>query len=489
MPARHKLFAVERLLRERLAKARRQTFVGRAAERDRFGAALKAGVEPEFVVLSVQGEGGIGKSALLRMFADQAIEAGCEVTLVDGHDVRPNPEAFLRWVGPVVQAGPMIVLVDSYELLEPLDGWLREEFVPGLADGSLVVIAGRRPLSAGWLDDPGWRTQLRTIRLGPLDPDDATRCLATTGMPADVCSSAAAAVRGHPLALALVADVLATRGRAALEESLLGDPDVLAPLVSRLLDVAPDELHRRALAVCALARFTTESLLRDVLEITDVGALFDWLRGLSCTEAGKGGLYPHDLAREVLEADLRWRDEDRHSELLGRIMARTHRRIGAETGTARRERILDLLFQARNHPAAGRYWNWETFGAVTGEPADAVAPDELLDLVAHHEGPDSAAVAGRWLRSQPEAFTVYRRWGELAGMVAWVTLSGVDDDVRADPVAAAAWQYAGKQAPLAAGEQVLLNRFTVDRELHQAPCSPAVDLNSMINIELGSAGK
>jgi hypothetical protein len=53
--------------------------------------------------------------------------------------------------------GSLVVLVDTCELLEPLDDWLREEFVPGLSDGSVLVIAGRRPLPQGWLSDPAWR--------------------------------------------------------------------------------------------------------------------------------------------------------------------------------------------------------------------------------------------------------------------------------------------------------------------------------------------
>ena len=100
-----------------------------------------------------------------------------------------------------------------------------------------------------------------------------------------------------------------------------------------------------------------------------------------------------------------------------------------------------------------------------------------------HEGPESAAIAARWLQHQPEAFTVYRIRGELAGMVAWLTLTKADDDVRADPVAAAAWRHVEGHGPPAPGEQVLLNRFTIDRDLYQDP-SPAVDLNSVIHVEL-----
>ena len=38
--------------------------------------------------------------------------------------------------------------------------------------------------------------------------------------------------------------------------------------------------------------------------------LFEWLKNLSFIESNKWGLYPHDLARESLVADLKWRNPD-----------------------------------------------------------------------------------------------------------------------------------------------------------------------------------
>ena len=49
--------------------------------------------------------------------------------------------------------------------------------------------------------------------------------------------------------------------------------------------------------------------------------LRDWLRGLSMMELGRRGLFPHDLAREALAAELRWRHPERYAEI--------HRRAGA----------------------------------------------------------------------------------------------------------------------------------------------------------------
>jgi hypothetical protein len=254
-------------------------------------------------------------------------------------------------------------------------------------------------------------------------------------------------------------------------------------LVSRLLDGMPDEQRRSALAVCALARFTTEPLLRAVLEIEDANALFEWLRGLSCTEAGPLGLYPHDLARDAVVADLRWRDETRHRVLAQRINGYAHQRIGAERGRARQNAIFDLFFSVRTDPVSSRFFTWETFGSVVPEAIGAVDRSAVLELVAAHEGPESAAIAAQWLDQQPESFSVYRARGELAGMVAWLTLDDAAAEATDDPVVAAVWRHVARHGPLTPGEHVILNRFTIDRDIDRGP-SPATDMAALLHAEL-----
>ena len=63
-------------------------------------------------------------------------------------------------------------------------------------------------------------------------------------------------------------------------------------LVRRFLGTVPDLEQRQALVACALARVTTEPLLRAALDAADVRDAFDWLRDLSFVEAGPDGLFP-----------------------------------------------------------------------------------------------------------------------------------------------------------------------------------------------------
>lgn len=190
-------------------------------------------------------------------------------------------------------------------------------------------------------------------------------------------------------------------------------------------------------------------LLRAVLGVEDAHELFGWLRGLSCIEAGPRGLYPHDLAREVLEADLRRRDDTGHRGLRDPIMADVFRRVTTERDRRQQEAIYDLFFQLRFDPVQRRYWQWETLGAAVPEPVGPADREAVLALVAAREGSESAALAARWLDRQPEGFTLYRTRGELGGVIGLLSLGQAGRaDVQADPVTAAAWAQAAAYGPV-----------------------------------------
>ena len=294
---------MQQRLGETVAQRRRRTFVGRDSELALFTSALQARA-PDFAVLHVHGAGGIGKSALLWMFVDLATAAGWRTIRVDGHDVAPNAPAFRSAAGSADGAGLLLLVVDTYELLEPLDEWLREDYVAGLPSGSLVVIGGRRPPNVGWRADPAWRDLVRVIRLDGLPPADAVRYLLGAGVAADLSGPVAAATHGHPLALGLSVDVLEHRGEAVLD-----DPDVLAVLLSRFSTVCPMTCTDRPWPPAPSPGSPPRRRFGRCWTSTTPGRHSDGSAPLSCLDAGPRGIYPHDLARDVIEADLRWRDE------------------------------------------------------------------------------------------------------------------------------------------------------------------------------------
>ncbi len=110
-----------------LDDARRRTFVGRRDELASFGDVLLGRSRRR--VLFVHGPGGIGKTTLLLEFRTRAREAGRAVLLLDGREVDPSPEGFGNAAGGPPPDGA-VLLVDGYEQLGPIDGWLRQEFLP-----------------------------------------------------------------------------------------------------------------------------------------------------------------------------------------------------------------------------------------------------------------------------------------------------------------------------------------------------------------------
>ncbi|WKX68586.1 AAA family ATPase [Streptomyces sp. XD-27] len=138
-------------LEARLQAARRRTFVGRKEELAVFEEALGTGAR----VLFVHGPGGVGKSALLERFAQRAAEADRNVLMLDGRVLQESPAAFVAEAGAVLADERAVLLIDTFEQVRGLESWLREQFLPVLPTGALVVIAGRIPSDMMWQADPG----------------------------------------------------------------------------------------------------------------------------------------------------------------------------------------------------------------------------------------------------------------------------------------------------------------------------------------------
>jgi hypothetical protein len=217
--------------------------------------------------------------------------------------------------------------------------------------------------------------------------------------------------------------------------------------------------------VCGHAAFTTEGLLRAVLGGDDAPELFAWLRDLSFVEETARGLRPHDVARDVLDADLAWRDPDTFAAVHRRVRRHLIDQVRTQADEATRHgAVADVLFMVRDHPVAGAYWDWDALGDAY---ADRLTPDEIplvLEVTRTRVGEELAALAAHWLERQPEAFRVFRRGdGSLLGYAAYVSLDQASaDDIDADPGSRAMWAHAQWQGPPRPGELVKAWRFLVD---------------------------
>jgi hypothetical protein len=458
-------------LADLLATRRRQRFVGRAREIDLFTAALRS-PDPNATILWVHGPGGTGKTTLLHAVADIAVESGRRVVWLDGAELGPRPDAVRAALLPHVEhAGRVVVLIDAYERLEDIDDRIRSDIFPELPADSLVVLAGRRPPGPGWRADPAWSDLVEVVPLGNLSPEECATYLDIVGVEQRRHERMTSLTHGHPLALSLLADVVA---RGADEwDDVLG-PDTVSALVRRLIDVVPDSVQWRALAVCAISRVTTQSLLRHVLG-GDGRASFDWLADLSFTEQAPEGVVPHELTREVLDADLRWRDPEQYRDVFRAVRSHVSGRLVAADPSDVRRAILDLKYMFRNLPGVLAPIDWGTWGSTDCRSA-ADDREAAVALIRSAEGDAAADLAEHWFDRQPDGFHVLAGANDgVRGVIGLLDLTAASPaDRAADPAALAAWDHAHRIRPPRPGERVTLTRFIVDRDAYQGP-SPTLN--------------
>jgi hypothetical protein len=469
-----------------LERSRAAHFAGRAAELARLRGAL---ADPGPSLIFVHGPGGIGKTSLLEQFAAEARAGGHPVVAVDARDLGLDSEvaaaAIARAAGappatPPAQAlaiggGRPVLIVDTFEAIGGLEPWLRNQLLPSLVGAPLVVIAGRAPTSPAWRVDPAWHGTLSVVGLGSMALDESAELLSRRGVAADAHAALHEISHGHPLALALLAEIAVER-RGTLPEL---SPDLVQTLLERFLrDLAAP--HEDALAVCALARVTTESLLREIIG-DQAPALYRWLRGLSFIELGRDGLFPHDLARDVVASDLAVRDPDRRRALVGRLRSAHIAALERASHEPDRLRaVRDLLFVGRRSRSLRSYVTWREGETGWGERAGPRDAEAVVGLIGSHEGPEAAALAQHWWRRQPSAFTVFRSAdGDVAGLLVLLRLEGFAAcDRDADPAIQAAARHAERAGPVGAGEVVIYNRFFGTRGAWQQ-VSPVQDLVQM----------
>lgn len=495
MPASKQSIEPAFRLADRLAAARRGRFVGREAELELFRSALLA-EQPPFAVLYLYGPGGIGKTTLLREYARMAEQQGVPALLLDGRGLDPSPQAFSsalrRALGldeagspleALAQAPRSVLLIDTYETLAPLDAWLREDFFPQLPGQSLVVMAGRTPPAAPWRSDLDWAALTRIVSLRNLRPEESRVYLAARGVAEGRHPEVLAFTHGHPLALSLVADVLNQRD-AQIAFGPQANPDVVQLLLERFLRQAPSLAHREALEICAHVWITTEALLADVLGEEEAPALFAWLRGLSFIEQGPLGLFPHDLAREVLDADLRWRNPQAYQALHHQVRKHFDKIMRAARGHAKQLVMRDITYLYRHNPVTSSYYDWDVLGKAYTEPATPEDEPAILEMVQRHEGDASAEIARYWLQRQPGAFTIFRSKEDRSlGFMAMLTLSAVTPtEAEADPAMAAAQRFLQRYGPLRKHEELDCVRFWMGREDYQA-----ADIHNLVTMVAGTA--
>ncbi|WP_189133631.1 ATP-binding protein [Wenjunlia tyrosinilytica] len=449
----------------RLGSARDRSFVGRCEELKRFGAALR-GEPGAAVVFYLHGPGGMGKTALLRRFADQAGRAGRTVVHVDGQHIDPCPLAFEAMAEAAASSRDAVLLIDSFEHCRELEGWLRERFLPRLHARTVTVLAARVPPSTHWACDPSWSGTLEVSKLQPLDGGTAAALLAERGVPPEMRDAVLAFAGGHPLALSLAASV-GTRTRTA-DSTWTPTPQVIAALLDTLVGGLPSRHHRLALHTAAHTLSTTETLLSAVVGEEHAAPTFDWLRQLPFCHTSRHGLVLDRLVAQALDRDLRWRDPQGYERMHHQagLQLLHQARTAPEPDVIHSVRALSYL---KRHGPMQRYYRHITHDPEATE--EALRPgdhDAVISMTEQAEGPRSARIAQYWLHRQPQAFRLYRSTHSHrpVAFMTWLQLTAPGDELDTDPMTAAAWKHVQDRPPLRVGQHLGMVRFMIHPQAH-----------------------
>jgi hypothetical protein len=100
--------------------------------------------------------------------------------------------------GDGVAPSNLALFIDTYERLEPLDSWLRQQYLPRLPAQTLIAIASRHLPSLEWRTDPGWQAVLQVLPLRNFRPEESRAYLTSRDIPEQRQSEICGFTHGKP---------------------------------------------------------------------------------------------------------------------------------------------------------------------------------------------------------------------------------------------------------------------------------------------------
>lgn len=351
-----------------MARRDEESFVGREAELRFLEGVL--GAESATRIVFLHGPGGIGKSSLLRRLATSAEKEGWTSRLLDGRDLDPMPGEIERLLAGLGTVASPLVLVDTYERIEALDGYLRQELLPSLPDSARIVIAGRRPPRSEWLEG-GWERVVAELAVDPLPRDAALELLDRRGItdPAQL-SELLTWSGGSPLTLTLGAD--AASRSSSWHPGEPGRDGLAEALIRRVMGSELESRYRPAVEVAALTRAVDPDLLEAVVPGAPAEEACAWLAERSFARPAGAGARLHDVVRSAVRTHLQATEPDREREMRRRLADHLFNR--ASHGEAR---LMVELAELIEDPALR--WGLGAEGAVEFR-VDGVRVEDIVSV-------------------------------------------------------------------------------------------------------------
>jgi hypothetical protein len=466
-----------RKLADLLSSTRKKLFTGREKETQLFTSILQ---QPELntFLLYVYGPGGQGKTTLVKQFTEICNQLEIEFLKIDGREINPTPHDFTKALELALNSNTIfehlqnkektfVLLVDTYELLNPIDDWLRQEFLPQMPDNVLTILCGRNVPSKNWTQDNGWHQLMKVIQVRNFSPAESKDYLQKRNVPDIAIDSILEFTHGHPLALSVVADMYDQHPDRQFNPA--ESPDIIKTLLENFVQKVPGPAHRTALEICAMINITTESMLKEVMEVEDASELFKWLQDLSFIESNRFGLYPHDLAREAISTDLIWRNPEWNKTLHKRIRKFYIDRLNQSNIQQQRGLLYQLAYLHRQHAAVRPFLEWQEGASNWMESMNEEDIPLLQQMVEQHEGKESANHFLHWVK-HPASFTwVFRNANtKCSGFILRININELDkNEPIKDKAIDQIKNYAAKQLTFRKGEVCTVFRYWMAAESYQ----------------------
>jgi hypothetical protein len=367
-------------------------FVGREPELATFRDWLATSARvPE--ILNVSGPSGVGKSALLRTFQRIAADEGRTAILADGVGFPATVRGLLSAlhgsltddlddVVAYLNRTRSVVLLDTFDQLGELTGYVQAELLPRLTTSVRVVIAGRYPLGLAWRNE-SWHKLIRPLRLEAFSPSESRDYLRRRGLDEPrLINEIIRAAGSSPLALSLAADLSLRFGVHDFDNA----PEwrlIVRSLLERLLVEVRDPQLRELVEACVAVRQFDEATLAAITGRSDINAAFAQLCQLSIVRPTAHGLMLHEDLRRWLAEDLAWRNPERYNDLRARALAFYRQRLRSTPRDEREWLVADRLFLWGNALIQQLFFCSEEPGQVMvqpGHPADLVEIGGLFSI-------------------------------------------------------------------------------------------------------------
>jgi hypothetical protein len=191
-------------------------------------------------------------------------------------------------------------------------------------------------------------------------------------------------------------------------------------------------------------------------------------------ESGPRGLFPHDVAREALNAELRWRHPEQYAEIHRRAGAYYRDRFYSVPVRQQQQVLVDYVFLHRDNPVLGPLVNDTTLAgldlrSLTATRATKQESGVVREIVTSHEGTESADLSEYWMTRQPDSMQLVRDpEGEVLGLLGTVALQDVtEDDRRRDVAVDRVCSFLDSRAALGPEETAGFFRFWMQRDRYQ----------------------